>query len=61
MLVLKWMRWTEHVTSRRSENSSNIFVGNPEGKKPYVRLKCRKRIILKLVLKLGCEGVGWIK
>jgi hypothetical protein len=41
-------------------NAYKIMVEKPEGKTTLGKLTCRWRIILKWILKIGCESVYWI-
>jgi hypothetical protein len=44
VIILRRLRWVEHVTSMgEMRNAYSILVGNTEGKRPYGRLAQRER------------------
>jgi hypothetical protein len=47
--------------STRGENTCNILLGKPEGKRPVGRQRCRWEDNIKVDLgKIGWGGMGWI-
>ena len=56
-------RWTGHV-ARMGERRGvyRVLVGNPEGKGPLGRPRCRWEDNIKMDLQeVGCEGMDWIE
>jgi hypothetical protein len=41
-------------------NACKIFVGNPEGKRPLGRFRCRRKNIRMYLRETELEGVDWI-
>jgi hypothetical protein len=50
------MRWGGHVTQMGEKNPYRILMGNPEGKRPLGRLRCRWVDSIKMDLR----EMGWI-
>lgn len=48
-VIKSGMRWARHVARMGGEmkNAYKNMIGNPEGKRPLGRIRCRWRIILK--------------
>jgi hypothetical protein len=57
------MRWMGHVGHMGEERKVyKVLVGNPEGKRPLRRLRCRWKDGIKMDLgETGWRGVEWIQ
>jgi hypothetical protein len=58
---IRRMRWAKHVTRMADKrNAYSILVGNPEGKRPLKRQRCRWVNNIKLDLReIGWGGMDW--
>jgi hypothetical protein len=57
VIKLRRTRWEEHVT--RMGEKRGILVGDPEGKRPLGRHRCRSEENIKMDLQeVGCRGYG---
>jgi hypothetical protein len=56
------MRWAGHVVRMgEKRNAYSLFLGNPEGKRPLGRPRCRWLDNIKMdLLEIGWGGVEWI-
>jgi hypothetical protein len=55
------MRWAELVAHMREINAYKILVGQPEGKTPLGRPRCRREDNIKINRReIGLEGLNWI-
>jgi hypothetical protein len=58
MIKSRRMRWTEHVACMGQANIYMVLVGNPEGKRPLLRLRLRREDNIKMDLRNGMEWHG---
>jgi hypothetical protein len=56
------MRWSGHVAGiGEKRNMCRLLIGNPEGKRPLGRPRCRWIDNIKIdLLEVGLSGVDWI-
>jgi hypothetical protein len=56
------MRWAGHLARMKARrNAYRIFVGNPEGRRPLGRPRCRWVDNIKMGLReIGLDGINWI-
>jgi hypothetical protein len=55
------MRWAEHVARMGEERKVyKVLVGNPEGKRPLGRPRCRWEDVIRTELREIDGGGGWI-
>jgi hypothetical protein len=55
------MRWAGLVARMGRGGVYRVLVGNPEGKRPLGRLRCRWEYNIKIDLQeVGCRGMDWI-
>jgi hypothetical protein len=62
MIKSRRMRWAGHVARMGDKrNACRILVGNPEGKRPLGRPRCRWMDNIKMYLReIGWGGMDWI-
>jgi len=61
--VIKWrrLRWVGHVARTGRVEVYTGFCGEPEGKRPLGRPRCRWEDNIKMELQeVGCESMDWI-
>jgi hypothetical protein len=56
------MRWTGQVVCTGERwNADRVLVGNPEGKRPFGKPRCRRENNIKMDLReIGWGGMDWI-
>jgi hypothetical protein len=62
MIKSRRMRWAGHIARMgEKRNVYTILVGNPEGKRPLGRPRCRWVVNIKMDLReKGWNGMDWI-
>jgi hypothetical protein len=62
MIKSRRMRWAGHAARMgEKRNTYRILVGNPEGKRPLGRPRCRWVDNIKMNLReIGWDGIDWI-
>jgi hypothetical protein len=63
VIISRSLRWAGHVARmEKTKGVYRVLVGNPEGKRPLGRPRCRWEDNIKLDLReIGIDGANWIR